>query len=210
MSHKSVSVMKVATALFDRVGDVLLAKQRPDRLVAGSKPLRHRNQVGHDIFLLIGHHRPGSAATTHDLVENQVDAVVIADFANSREVAWHRRDSTGSRANDRFRDKPRNVLRAQIDNHRLKFVGDPLAIVCPAFVGPAIAILKAGRYMVSGNEQWPKGLAAPLVAADGQCTKRIAVITLFARDKQVSVRFTRLKKILSREFQCRFDGLRAT
>ena len=61
-----------------RVGD----QHRADRLVAAAEPLGDRHQVGRDAFLLAGVQRAGAAHAAHHLVEDEEDAVAVADFAD--------------------------------------------------------------------------------------------------------------------------------
>ena len=62
---------------------VRLREHRADRLVAAAEALGDRQQVGHDAFLLAGVQRAGAAHAAHHLVEDQQDAVAVAQFAHA-------------------------------------------------------------------------------------------------------------------------------
>ena len=71
-----------------------------------------------------------------------------------------------------------------------------------------IAVGVARRHMRDLDQQRRELFAPPQVAAGGEGTERIAMITLATRDDVLSLRLADLDKILARQFQRRFDRLR--
>ena len=58
-------------------------EHRADRLIAAAQSLGDRHQVGHDAFLLARVQRAGAAHAAHHFVEDQQDAVAVAELADA-------------------------------------------------------------------------------------------------------------------------------
>ena len=56
---------------------------RAERHVAGVDPLRDGDDVGHDVPVLAGEPLAGAAEAGHHLVEDQQDAVAVAELAHA-------------------------------------------------------------------------------------------------------------------------------
>ncbi len=87
VSHERMAVLEEAAALANSIGNLVPAQQGAYRLISRCKALGHGHHVGHDAFLLVGHHGAGSSSTAHDFIEDQVHAVLIAYFPDALEVA---------------------------------------------------------------------------------------------------------------------------
>ena len=76
---------------------------RAERDVTGVDPLRDGDDVGDDVPVLAGEPAAGAAEAGHHLVEDQQDAVPVADLADRLQVAVGRRDDA-VRARHRLED----------------------------------------------------------------------------------------------------------
>src|SRR2546421_9778405 len=104
MAEIGRAVLEEAAALHDglvyRPGD----HQGADRLIAGAKALGDGDHVGNHALALEGPHRAAAAHAAHHFVEDQQDAVAIADLAHAFEVARYRRWGAQRWTRDRFLD----------------------------------------------------------------------------------------------------------
>src|SRR4029077_14038340 len=87
--------------LLELVVEALTDRDGGDRRVAGGNTLRHRHEVGHDTELLGREHRAGAAETVDDLVQDQKNAMLVADLAYALPVA-RRRHMAAVRGRDRL------------------------------------------------------------------------------------------------------------
>ncbi len=85
--------------------DAILDQHGADRLIAGTEPLRHADDVGNDALVLEGEARAAAAHAAHHLVEDEEHAVAVANLANALEVAGHGRHGAERRADDRLGDE---------------------------------------------------------------------------------------------------------
>ncbi|MNC34869.1 hypothetical protein D3C75_833260 [compost metagenome] len=85
-------MLEKSRAIGDGVADFLAHQGRADRLIASTEPLGNGDQVRGNSLLLCGEQCAGAAHTTHDLVEDQQNAVAVANLANALEIARHRND----------------------------------------------------------------------------------------------------------------------
>ena len=76
-----------------------------DRLVAAAEALGDRHQVGRDALLLAGVQGSGAPHAAHHLVENEQDAVAVADRADALEIVGDRRHGARRRADDGLGDE---------------------------------------------------------------------------------------------------------
>ena len=74
------------------VDDLAARDHRAERHVARVDPLRDAEDVGHDVPVLAREPLAGAAEAGHHLVEDQQDAVAVADLAHALEVAVGRHD----------------------------------------------------------------------------------------------------------------------
>ena len=73
-------------------------------------------QVGRDAFLLAGVQRAGAAHAAHHLVEDQQDAVAVADRADALEIAGDRRHRAGGRADHGLGDEGDDPIAAELED----------------------------------------------------------------------------------------------
>ncbi len=153
--------------------------------------------------------RAGAPHAAHDLVEDQQDAVAVADLADALEVALDRRNRAAGRPADRLRHERDHGLRAQLLDLVLELLSEPLAVPARRLAGLAAPILEAGRDMMGLDQQRRELLAAPFVAADRERAQRVAVIALPPADEVPALGLADLDEVLARHLQRRLDGLRA-
>ena len=208
MAQVGMPVLEEAGALFEGLEHLLAHENGPDRREAAAEPLGDGHQVGRDAFLLAGMQRARAAHAAHHLVQDQQDAVAVADLAHALEVAFDRGNASGRRAPDRFGHEGHDGIRAELLDLVFEFLGQPLAVLRRRLVGPPPAILEARRDMMHVDQQRRELLAPPFVAADGQGTQRVAVVALPAGNEVPSLRLALLHEILPRHLQRRLDGLR--
>src|SRR5262245_52016224 len=92
MSHIGVAVLKGAGAVRNCGEDPWADQQRTDGSETTTHALGDRHQIRVYPFLLAGVQGARSAHSAHHFVENEQDAVAVADFAHVLEIARHRRD----------------------------------------------------------------------------------------------------------------------
>ena len=79
----------------DRLPDRLGYRHRPHRLGAVGDRFRHRHQVGRNLEA-VGPERPtGSPEAADHLIENQEDAMAVADVAQPLQVTFRRHQHAG-------------------------------------------------------------------------------------------------------------------
>ena len=95
--------MAAGRALHERVVDLLRHQHRAHRHRAVGEPLGARDDVRRHAEFLRGERRAGAAEAGDHLVEDQQDAVLVADLAQALEIALRRNQHAG-RTRDRLDD----------------------------------------------------------------------------------------------------------
>ena len=208
MADVRVAVLEQPAAVGQRLGDAPLREHRADRLIAAPETLGDRQQVRHDAFLLARVQGTGTAHAAHHLVEDQQDAVAVAQLADAAQVARHRRQRAGGRADHRLGDKSDHVGAADTLDRVGQLAHEAFAVRLRRFVVAPVAIFVAWRDVRDVDQQRRELRAPPRVAAHRQCAERVAVIALAARDEVPALRFAALDEVLPRHLQRRLDGFR--
>ncbi len=204
-----VAVLEEAGALGERLEDLGAHEHGADRREAAAQALGDRHQVRRDALLLAGVQGARAAHAAHHLVEDQQDAVPVADLADALEVAVDRRDGARRGAADRLGDEGDHCLGPQLLDLGLELPGEALAVLARRLVRAPPAILEAGRDVVRLDQQRRELLAPPFVAADGERAQRIAVIALLAADEVAPLGLADLDEVLPRHLERCLDRLRA-
>ena len=207
MAHIGVAVLEQAAAVGESAEDMFGHHDGADRLIAGAQPLGEGQEIGHDFVLLAGKHGAGPAHAAHHLVEDQQDAVAVADLADPLEIARRRRHRAGGCAHHSFGDEGRDRVGAEFEDLVLELVCDPQPVDLRRLLAPAPAILVAGLDAVGLDQQRLEIGAAPAVAAGGQRAQRVAVEALAPGDEFAAPGLAALDEILACHLQSRFDGL---
>ena len=209
VGHVGIAVLEEARPVADRLADRGRRQHRADRLVTGAEPLGDRDEVGIDAILLAGEQAAGAAHAAHDLVQNQKDAVAVAERADAGEVAGQRRYGAERRPDDRFGDEADDGLGPDPENCILQLAQQPLDISGVGFAGLPVAVGVARADMLGLDQQRLKLFAPPGVAAHREGAERVAVIALAARDEAPPLRLADLEKVLARHLERRLDRLGA-
>jgi hypothetical protein len=152
--------------------------------------------------------RTGPAHAAHDFVQDQQNAVPVADLAHAFEVARRRRSAALRRAADRLGDEGCDGIRSKLADFRVQFVREALAVGGRRFTRMGITV-GIGRGDVVGLEQHRRELStAHGIAADRQHAKRIAMVALAAADEFSPLRLAGFDEILPRHFQAGLHRLR--
>ncbi len=145
VTHIGVPVLEESRAVTNGGVDLGGDHESADGLVARSEAFGDGDHVAGDSVLLAGEQRAGAPHPAHDLVEDQEDAVVVADLADAPEVARHGGHGARRGADHGLRDEGEHRLRAELFELGLELVGRPQAVVLLGLVIVAVAIGVAGR-----------------------------------------------------------------
>ena len=174
--------------------DVLPDDHRRDRRVAPAERLRDDHDVGHDVPVLDRPHLSAPAAARDCLVDDQEDAVLVADLADARPVVRIRdpelRDRDGLADHGRDRVRPLHLDRRPDRLRR----GD---VVRP---GGRHHVDRARRQRVEERVLVPP-------AGDGGPADAGAVVRAVAGDELVAVMVTAEPVVLARELDRRLGRL---
>ena len=168
MTNIGVPVLEEATAGGDGINDTATDQYRADRLVAAAQPLGDRHQVGGNALLLAGVQGAGATHTAHHFVEDQQDAVCVAQLAHATEVARRRSQAATGSAADGLGDEGEDIFAT----HALDGVAQSLHQPCAVLLGRlALALVTVGigrRDVLDVDQQRRELPAPPLVAANRQ------------------------------------------
>jgi hypothetical protein len=92
--------------------------------------------------------RTGATHAAHHLVEDQEDAVAVADLADALEVVWHSRSCAERCADHGLGNEGNDVLAAELIDLVLQLAGKSLAIRFRRLASAALAILIDRRDMM--------------------------------------------------------------
>ena len=209
MADVGVAVLEGAAAPGESLDDARLCQHRADRLVAAAQSLGDRHQVRHHGFGLAGVQGAAAAHAAHHLVEDQQDAVAVAQLAHAAQVAGCGRDRALGGAADGLGHEGDDVLAAQLFDRRSQLLHQALAILLGTFARQAVAVFVTRRDMGHLDQQRRKLLAPPGVAAHRQRAEGVAVVALAPRDEVAALRLADLDEVLARHLQRRFHGFGA-
>ena len=204
-----VPVLEEAGAVAERGVDLLRQQHGADRLIAGAETLGDRHQVGRDTFLRACVQCAGASHAAHDFVEDQQDAVPVADLAHTLEVAGRWRRAALRGAADGFGDEGDHRLGAKRLDFCVEFGRQALTVGGERFAGAKVAIGVRRRDVVAWKQHRGELLAPERIAADRQRAERVAVIALPAADEVLALRLAHLDAVLPRHFERSLHRLRA-
>src|SRR5690606_38697421 len=131
----------------------------------------------------------------------------IAYLANFAKVAGHRRNGSGCSAHHGFSNKGTDGVGPQGQNQLLKLACQACAVLFVRLAGKAIVARKTRRNMMPLHQQGLIKRTTAYMPTNGQRPQRIAVITELARNSMPAAGLAPLYMILTRHFQCSFNGL---
>src|SRR6056297_3205104 len=102
MRHIGMTVHEAARALGETVIYRAGAGNRADWEIATAQSLCQCHDVGSDPFVGASEKRPGSIGTAHDLIQDEQNAVAIADIAYPGEIARFGERGASGRPNHGF------------------------------------------------------------------------------------------------------------
>lgn len=205
-----MAVLEEARALGDGRADALADQGRADRLIAGAQPLGDGHQVRRHALLLGGEQAAGAAHAAHHLVEDQEDAVAIADLAHALEIARHGGHRAERRADHRLGDEGHHVLRPQALDLALELLGQPLAVGLRRLARSLVTIGVAGADVAHLDQQRLELAPTPGVATGGERPEGVAVVALAPGDQVPALGLAALDEVLARQLQGRLHRLGAT
>src|SRR3546814_12788142 len=145
------------------------------------------------VFLLMIRRDPRSTRTdtlcpyptlirSHDIVEDEKEAVAVADFADPSEIAGHRRHRAGGGADDRLGQKGHHRFRTEPRDRRLELPREPVAVLLIRLVGaPASIGIDRGDVPALPQHRTERG-TSPAVFARRQGAQRGHVVPSHPRD----------------------------
>src|SRR5215472_100847 len=209
MARIGVAVLKDARAVGDGVEDFALHQERADRRIAAAESLSKRHKVGTHAFLLAGMQRARAPHAAHHFIENEQDAVAVADITHAREISGHRGDGTQRGANDRLGNKRDYATAAKLFYLGLELLRQALAISTRGLVDSPPAIFVARRDVMRLDQQRAEGLALLKPSANREGAERDPMIALASSDEVSPLRLAAFDEILSRELKRGLDCLRS-
>ena len=166
------------------------------------------DHVGDDAVALGGEGVAEPAEAGDDLVEDQQDAVLVADLAQALEIALGRRQHAG-RARHRLDDDGGDRRGVVQRDDALEIVGEMRAIVRLA-LGEGLLLAVIGvRQVVDAGQQRAEELAVGDDAADRDAAEADAVIAALAADQPGLGALAEHVPVGERDLQRRVGGLRA-
>ncbi len=168
-------------AVAQRVINALAAEHRAHRHDAVGDPLGHGDQVRHDVEVLGGEAAAQPAEAGDDLVEDQQDAVPVADFAQALQVALGRDQHAGGPGH-RLDDDRRDGLAAMQRAQPLQIVGQvraPLRLA--ARIGLLLQVEGVAQVVAAG--QLGEDPAVVDDAADRDAAEADPVVAALAPDQ---------------------------
>ena len=101
-----------AGALRELVHERRGGQKRAKWRVPGPEPLGERDGVGPDLRIMVGGEEPARAEGAHDLVEDEADAVPVADLPDAPPEGRMRHVHAGRLAADRLHHEREHLIRA--------------------------------------------------------------------------------------------------
>ncbi len=199
----------VVGALHDRVMDLLLHEHRAHRDDAVGQTLGRRDDVGRHAESLGAESFADPAEGRDDLIEDQQDAVCIADLPQPLEIADRRRQDTG-RARDRLDDDGRDVAAVVQHAQALEILGQFRAMLGQtAAEGVAPDVQRVPQVIDARQQRRAEDFAVRHDAAHRHAAEVHAVITLLATDQSRAVTFAFGAMVGEGDLECRVDRLRS-
>ncbi len=195
----------VVWALHEGVVDVLAHQRGAHRDGAVGQALGAGDEVRRDAEMGRGEGAVDAAEGADDFVEDQQDAVPVADLAQLLQVAARRHQHAGG-TRHRFDDDGgdgRGVMQRDDAFERIGQVRAPVRLA--AAVGHLFAVIGM-RQVVDIGQQVAEGLAMPADARHRQAAEAHPVIRTFAADQAHALAFAARAVIAQRDLEGGVDG----
>ena len=168
--------------LHEGVVDGLLGDDGAHRLRAVGQALGAGDQVRRHAELLRGERRAGAPEARDDFIEDQQDAVLVADLAQPLQVADRRGQNAGA-AGDGLDDDRGDVRRIVQRHQALEFVRQVRAMLRQAAAEGVLRQVQRVRQVVDAGELRAEPLAVVDHAADGDAAEADAMVAALAADQ---------------------------
>jgi hypothetical protein len=123
MAEIGVPVIEEARSLGEGVEDPASHEHGADRRKAAAEPLGDRHQIRRNAILLASVQRAGAPHAAHHLVQDQQDAVPVADLAYALEVALDRGNAARRSPADGLGNEGDHSLGSQLQKLGLELLG---------------------------------------------------------------------------------------
>ena len=173
---------EVLGAVHEGVVDLLLHEDRAHRDGAVGDALGGQHDIRHDAEMIDGEGRAEAAEAGDDLVEDEQDAVLVADRAQLLEIALGRHQHAGG-AGDRLDDDRGDGRGVVQGDEALKLVGELGAMLGLAAREGVAGEIVGVADVVDAGEQRAEHLAVADDAADRDAAEIDAVIAALAADQ---------------------------
>ncbi len=199
---------RILRPFHERVVDVLAHEHCAHRDRTVGQRLRRGDHVRQHVEVLRAERRAEPAEARDDFVEDQQDAVLVADRAQPLQIALRRQQHAG-RAGHRLDDHGRNRRCVVQRDQALQIVGEMRAPLGHAARERVVLEVVRMPQVIYAGQHRPEELAVVDHAADGRAAEADAVIALLASDQSLARRFAAQAVIRDCDFQCRVDRLGA-
>ncbi len=200
-----VAVLESA-ALHHRVGDLPPGDDGPQGIIPRPHSFGQRHHVRLGVPVLVGEEFAGPAEGGHHLVEDEEDAVFLADPLDDHEIFIGRNHRAGGGAADGFGHEGGHVFGSLIQDGRFQVPGAPdaafrilRAVMAPVAVGR--------RNFGIGSGQGAEGIFQGRVGGQGQGPQGGPVVGGRSADKDVARPFAFGPEILPADLHGRFHRL---
>ena len=200
--------MRVLRALHERVVDVLAHEHCAHRDRAVRQRLCRSDHVRQHVEVLRAERRAESTEARDDFVEDQQDAVLVADRAQPLQVTLRRQEYAGGacyRLDDHSCDRRSVVQRDQA----LQIVREMRAPLGHATRERVVLEVVRVTQVIDARQQRAEELAVVDHAADRRAAEADAVVALLASDEPLTRAFAAQPVIGDGDLQRRVDGLGA-
>ena len=194
--------------IHEGVVDVRLAEHGAHRNHAVGQPFGGGHQVRLDAEIVGGERRGEAAEAGDDFIEDQQDAVLVAQLAQTFQITLGRDQHAGG-AGHRFDDDGGDVGGVMQGDDALEFIGQVDAVFRLA-PGPGIEFEIVGvRQVIDAGQQRPEALAVAADAAHRQAAEADPVVAPFAADQAGSLPFAAGAVVGQRHLEGGVDRFRA-
>lgn len=195
-------------ALFESVHDARSDEDCAEGRVTAGDSLSSEDDVGLEIPVLAGERLSRAAHAGHDFIGDEKDAVAAADFGDAGGVAVDGGGGAKRCADYGFEEESGNRRGIVFAEKNIEVIGAGQIAFGIGFAERAV-IAEARSDMAPLGDHGRVGSAATDVAADAHGAEGAAVVALLAGDDAVTGRLFGLEKVLARELDGGFRGLRA-
>ena len=199
---------EVLGANHQRIVDAAFRDDRAHRDRAVRDALRDGHHVGRHAEILRRERCPEAAETGDDLIENEKEAVAVANRTQLLKIAFGWQQHT-SGPGHRLDNHGGDGVRAMQANQALQVIGKLGAMLGQAFAEGVAGDVDRVRQVIDSGQHGPEGAAVVHEAADRHASEARAVIGALASDEARALAFASGAMIGEGDLQRRIDRLGA-